>query len=546
MKVKISRAVALVVGVKHLEEFGLHDGDWYWRHGQKIDLSKVTDVQLKKLEALFDKHADVNDGAKLLLRDVRTWKAAKTNVAGVKARKIEHFETLLKEYLVQFPGPRLYRQDEAGLWEAYYVNEIEFHEAEKWSPARVVMTLVWEDFGGTHSREVRFIQSDVSGKVISEIVLAAGYYVETDVLRALYLAEHERFMDIIGRIGKQYNAIGTGVDDLDGNARDGERAWYRESQTIHFVRDGEPARVVIDVFSEAGRENERNATLDPNFWKSKEDDEVDRVIEVPVHHDVPVFDLKRHLRMRTHVENLSEYVYDDKIAEKLVLPDELKSLVQMLVEHKDAGFKDIVRGKSGGAVVLLAGPPGVGKTLTAEVFAENEKRALYSVQCSQLGTTADELENELLKVFARARRWNAVLLLDEADVYVHSRGMNMEQNAIVGVFLRVLEYQTTVMFMTTNRPDDVDDAVLSRCLARLVYDYPTKEEQWRIWKVLAAGVGILVDESVKRDIVAIHKLSGRDVKNLIKLSILMSKGNPKVTADHVTTAMQFHPTIHKS
>ena len=245
------------------------------------------------------------------------------------------------------------------------------------------------------------------------------------------------------------------------------------------------------------------------------------------------------------MENLTPYVYDEEISEKLVLPNEMKSLVQMLVEHKDAGFKDIVRGKSGGAVVLLCGPPGTGKTLTAEVFAENEKRALYSVQCSQLGVTAEDLETELLKVFTRAKRWNAVLLLDEADVYVHKRGQDMIQNAIVGVFLRVLEYQTTVMFLTTNRPDDVDDAVASRCLARLTYDLPNKEEQWRIWKVLAANMGILVDESVKRDIVQQHKLSGRDVKNLLKLAILTSKGNPKITGERVHFSMQFHPTFEK-
>ena len=47
------------------------------------------------------------------------------------------------------------------------------------------------------------------------------------------------------------------------------------------------------------------------------------------------------------------------------------------------------------------------------------QRPLYSVQCSQLGLEPADLERELLKIFTRAARWNAILLLDEADVYIH-------------------------------------------------------------------------------------------------------------------------------
>jgi len=200
-----------------------------------------------------------------------------------------------------------------------------------------------------------------------------------------------------------------------------------------------------------------------------------------------------------------------------------------------------VHGKAGGAVVLLAGPPGTGKTLTAEVYAEAEGRALYSIQCSQLGTDPDELEDELLKVFARSKRWNAVMLLDEADVYVHERGNDLQQNAIVGVFLRVLEYQDSVLFLTTNRPDDVDDAIASRCIARLTYAIPTGPEQKRIWEVLADASGLPDGQLDVAGIVAAHPtLSGRDVKNLLKLARLI---NPeRIDAETIRFVQQFKPT----
>jgi DNA polymerase III delta prime subunit len=80
----------------------------------------------------------------------------------------------------------------------------------------------------------------------------------------------------------------------------------------------------------------------------------------------------RHLRLKVHVDQLADYVYDVHLADKLVLPDERKALVRLLIDLRAGGFQDIVKGKGGGAVVLLAGPPGTGKTLTAEVFAETE------------------------------------------------------------------------------------------------------------------------------------------------------------------------------
>jgi SpoVK/Ycf46/Vps4 family AAA+-type ATPase len=261
--------------------------------------------------------------------------------------------------------------------------------------------------------------------------------------------------------------------------------------------------------------------------------------DVPLHPYVMTFDLKKHRRQSVHVNGLEVYEYDEQMSDKLVLPEEQKRLITMLVEHKDAGFRDIVAGKTGGAVVLLAGPPGVGKTLTAEVYAETERKALYSVQCSQLGTDPNTLEQSLMSVFSRAKRWDAVLLLDEADVYVHERGNDIQQNAIVGVFLRVLEYTSTVMFLTTNRPQDVDDAVASRCLARIVYKVPGEDERQRIWAVLAQVAGAELHKDVRKFSQA-NRMSGRDVKNMLKLAMLVAKGEV-VTEKTLEFVKQFQP-----
>ena len=197
--------------------------------------------------------------------------------------------------------------------------------------------------------------------------------------------------------------------------------------------------------------------------------------------------------------------------------------------------------------IILLGPPGTGKTLTAEVYAEVMARPLYSVQTSQLGTDPNKLEDELLKTFTRSQRWNAILLLDEADVYVHTRGNSLKQNAIVGVFLRVLEYYHGVMFLATNRGQDVDDAIASRCIARIEYTIPSKEDQRKIWSVMNEVMGAKLTPEVMDKIVANHPfLSGRDIKNLLKLGKLVSEAQKKeISADVIDFVKRFKPTRSK-
>lgn len=100
---------------------------------------------------------------------------------------------------------------------------------------------------------------------------------------------------------------------------------------------------------------------------------------------------------------------------------------------------------------MCVGSPGLGKTLTAEVYAEVIERPLYSIHAGALGTNADDIEKNLRTILTRAKRWNCVLLLDEADVFVMQRGASLTQNAIVAEFLRTLEYFDGLMFMTSNR-----------------------------------------------------------------------------------------------
>jgi hypothetical protein len=96
--------------------------------------------------------------------------------------------------------------------------------------------------------------------------------------------------------------------------------------------------------------------------------------ELPVHFYILMFHLDLHHYVWVHVDDIAPYAYQPELKDKLVLPPEQTDLIDILTAEMDVLMDDIVAGKSGGTTVLCAGPPGVGKTLTAEVYSEIIRR----------------------------------------------------------------------------------------------------------------------------------------------------------------------------
>lgn len=153
-------------------------------------------------------------------------------------------------------------------------------------------------------------------------------------------------------------------------------------------------------------------------------------------------------------------------------------------------------------------------------------RPLYSIHSGALGTTAEDIEKNLRIIFQRGKRWDCVLLLDEADVFVVQRGNNIEQNAIVAEFLRTLEYFDGLLFMTTNRPDDIDEAIISRCAAIIDYAPPTAKDAAAIWRVMATQYKAdLSDELIGQLVDLFPQIAPRDIKMLFRLALRVSVAN---------------------
>lgn len=506
-----------------------------------MDSDFLSASDLETLLDLAQKNPDLRD-SKWKRRMLRTLKAVlhlKTG-AGKRITSLEVMTEALREHLQPLPNHWLFMEGEIDKQLLpWFVQDLEYHPAQQsrdgYRPAFISVQLRAKCRGKGTEKTLHFRREDLgdNGCRPPELLSRRGLLEETDELRENYQEELDLYYKLIRMKGDQFWAVGRGrlgINDEDSNSN----RWWREGKSLNFERDGGPSRVIMDDEVEFGDKHGNNESVycDTSFWQrgkdileKEENQDTAAPIPAPIHPIMAVFSLLNHEFAEVHVSNLSIYEYQPELADKLVLPPDTRGLIDVLIGTTTKNSEDLVRGKKGGAVILCSGSPGTGKTLTAEVYAEVAGRPLYTVQCSQLGVDPEELEKSLGRVLRRSVRWNAITLIDEADVYIHERGTNVQQNAIVGVFLRLLEYYSGVLFLTTNRETVVDDAIRSRCMAHVRYGVPkNREDKVRLWTILSTQYKVpLSPNCINRLIELFPQVSGRTIKQFCRLAQAMSE-----------------------
>lgn len=431
----------------------------------------------------------------------------------------------------------LFKANLAGKPLAFVVTRIDFTPPGEEEAGRILLELKSNAMGKVVQQSLVILERDIVGRSLVEVFAEKGLLKETPQLMANYERSTALYFAWRSRYGQQFSGRGTGVFAEDPTASHRNTDWSRKNQVV-LSSAGEWARLVNDeeilkdrdltldaggnilgkYLRKAGRSANYSDKVEKSAAAVQSDIPEHLFTELPVHGYILMFHLDLHHHLWVHVDDMQPYEYQPELKNKLILPPEQTDLIDILTAEMDMLMDDIVAGKSGGTTVLCAGPAGVGKTLTAEVYSEIIRRPLYRVHSGQLGLNVTQMEQALKDTLTRAQRWGAVMLIDEADVYIKRRDDNIAANAVVGVFLRVLEYFNGLLFLTTNRVNDIDEAIVSRCIALIRYHPPSLADRRKIWQVMCTQLGLQIDD-VLLDTLSqrFPDATGRDIKGLAKL-----------------------------
>lgn len=412
------------------------------------------------------------------------------------------------------------------VFNTYY--EPEHYDRDKYYyEAYVSCEIHTNSISGYERRKIQFTNEDVLNKTIPQILYNSNIILETPELYNEYKRNDEIFVKRCTEQRKQYKCYK--YTSCDNHWSDSFMTTSKVDNIVeyfHVVNDNQ--------YSDHNIKRSENCSIYGDGNKS---------YEVPVLPFIKCYNLDMYCDCLVHVDDIEDYVYDKSLRDKLILPQSHKELLDILVNNASILKGDIISNKGNGTVVILEGPPGCGKTLTTEVYSELMEKPLYKISSGQLGVDAKDMDNNLYEVLRRASRLGCILLIDECETFVRKRGNDLIQNAIITTFLRKIEYFDGIMFLTSNKIKDIDDAILSRCIAAIKYEPPTEENAKKIWRVLAKQFDLydqVNDELINILVKVFPNAVGRDIKELLKLTARFCTGlNKQIDVQSFLTCAQF-------
>jgi MoxR-like ATPase len=148
-----------------------------------------------------------------------------------------------------------------------------------------------------------------------------------------------------------------------------------------------------------------------------------------------------------------------------------------------------------GLSALFSGPPGVGKSMAAQVIADELGVNLLVVDlAATISKYVGETAKNLTTAFTRARAAGAALIFEEADAFFARRtdvkdSNDRHANADTGHLLQLLEAHDSLVILSTNRRSAIDFAFIRRLRHVVEFPRPGVSERRRVWEALLAVMG---------------------------------------------------------
>ncbi|KAK6500804.1 hypothetical protein TWF506_003567 [Arthrobotrys conoides] len=203
--------------------------------------------------------------------------------------------------------------------------------------------------------------------------------------------------------------------------------------------------------------------------------------------------------------------------------DALKTLTSLSLLRPEAfSYGVLAQDKIPG--VLLYGPPGTGKTLLAKAVAKESGATVLEVSGSEVyDMYVGEGEKNVKAIFSLAKKLSpCVVFIDEADAIFGARTGHHQRTShreLINQFLKEwdgMAKMSAFIMVATNRPFDLDDAVLRRLPRRILIDLPTVEDRLAILNIHLDGETLDADVDLK-SIASDERTnlySGSDLKNV--------------------------------
>jgi SpoVK/Ycf46/Vps4 family AAA+-type ATPase len=250
------------------------------------------------------------------------------------------------------------------------------------------------------------------------------------------------------------------------------------------------------------------------------------------------------------------YTWDDII----LPPDQLAHLREICAQ---AEYRAVVYGEWGfdrklslgkGLNMLFVGPPGTGKTMAAEVIANELQLDLYRIDLSQVVSKyIGESEKNLDRIFTAAANSNAILFFDEADALFgkrsevrdsHDRYANIE----ISYLLQKMEEYQGISVLATNLRQNLDDAFMRRVQAVVEFPFPDAEYRRRIWSGMFPREAPLNDDVDFKLLAQEVQLAGGNIKNMALAAAFYAAGDGgSIRMEHlIQAAHREHQKVGRS
>jgi hypothetical protein len=251
---------------------------------------------------------------------------------------------------------------------------------------------------------------------------------------------------------------------------------------------------------------------------------------------------------RPQLDDLAQWIDARATWNEIVLPAPQLTMLREIAAHvrqrakvyQTWGFaQKCARGL--GISTLFTGVSGTGKTMAAEVLANELSLDLYRIDLSQVVSKyIGETEKNLRRVFDAAEGGGAILLFDEADALFGKRseikqGLDRYANIEVGYLLQRMEAYRGLAILTTNMKDALDPAFPRRIRFVVQFPFPDASERLEIWRRMFPAQ-TPVDGLEMAKLARLH-VAGGNIRNIaLNAAFLAADANEPVRMSHVLRA----------